>query len=93
MTLPTMIHDDGQYLHLGVVYSGLQISAAIDCAYRVAYGYELADDANGGHGSVSWGDMDAANEYASSALPERERESIINEVRVSNGFELDTSHA
>ena len=89
MTMPTMITDDGQYLHGGQVLTGLQITAAIDCAYRVAYGYELADEANGGGSSVDWDDMNSAYQYATAALSTRDMASIINECRASNDFEFD----
>ncbi|MBC7703158.1 MAG: hypothetical protein H7274_04315 [Rhodoferax sp.] len=87
MTMPTMITDDGQYLHAGVVMSGLQIRAAIDAAYRIVYGYELADTANGGGDKVEWEDMNAACDYARDAFSKREMESIINECRASNDFD------
>lgn len=59
---------DGEVVSEGYVYTLDQIQHALDCAYRLALTYALADPENGGGGYIDWEDINGAHEEARMAF-------------------------
>lgn len=83
----------GKYLLGNDLYTGHQVQRALHCAHSVARAYEIADNANGGDGSVDWSDIDDAQKEAADAMGPVAMRQIIAEACEFNGFESPTPEA
>jgi hypothetical protein len=88
-----LIEDTVRYSVGGTIYTGHQLLWATYCAHSVARAYEIADEANGGDGSVDWSDIDDAQREAADAMGAAAMKEITSEARIFNGLDGDLEPA
>lgn len=82
-----LIEDAIRYSVGGTTYTGHQLLWATYCAHSVARAYEIADEANGGDGSVDWSDIDDAQREAADAMGAAAMKEIVSDARIFNGLD------
>ncbi|WP_454912720.1 hypothetical protein [Variovorax gossypii] len=82
-----LIEDAIRYCVGGTIYTGHQLLWATYCAHSVARAYEIADEANGGDGSVDWSDIDDAQREAADAMGADAMKEIVSDARIFNGLD------